>query len=307
MRIKDVVLGLIIILVWGFNFVVIVWGLEEMPPLLMGGLRFLLIATVGSWFISRPQIPIKWLFAYALTLGFGQFAFLFSAMAVGMPAGLASLVLQSQALFTLLLASLLIAEAIQRYQLIAILIAGGGLALIGWSDNGEAMTAVGFGLTLAAAACWAMGNIVNRAISQQGYKAGVGLVVWSAWIPPVPFFTLSYFVEGPVAIADSLQQFSWLSVGSLLYLAFGASILGYSLWSYLISRYPAGQIAPLTLGVPAVGLTSAALLLNETISMVQWAGILLVVVGLILNMRGAQWLAVFRKWKFAEHSGKLES
>ncbi|MDE1460901.1 EamA family transporter [Spartinivicinus poritis] len=302
MRAKDVVLGLVIVLVWGFNFVVIVWGLETMPPLLMGSLRFLLIAVIGSLFVARPQIPLKWLFAYGISLGFGQFAFLFSAMANGMPAGLASLVLQSQALFTLLLGGLLLAEAIKTYQLVAIMIAGGGLALIGWSGNGEAMTAVGFGLTLAGAACWALGNIVNRSISQQGYKASVGLVVWSAWIPPVPFFICSYLVEGPVAIVESVQQISWLAVGALLYLAFVASILGYSLWSHLISRYPAGQIAPLTLGVPAVGLTSAALCLGETVSLVQWAGIALVVFGLVINMRGEQWLEKFWSWKRVNHS-----
>lgn len=95
MSVKDTLLGLIIVLVWGFNFVVIAWGLEGIPPLLMGGLRFLLIALMGTFFVSNPQIPFRWLLLYGMTLGFGQFAFLFTAMTVGMPAGLASLVLQS--------------------------------------------------------------------------------------------------------------------------------------------------------------------------------------------------------------------
>jgi len=290
MNLKDMFLSLIIILVWGFNFVVIAWGLEGIPPLLMGGLRFLLVALIGSLIFSRPKIPLRWILAYGMTLGFGQFAFLFTAMAVGMPAGLASLVLQSQALFTLLLAQLLLKESIKPHQVIAIVIAGAGLVLIGWSNDTGAMTAIGFGLTLAAAACWAIGNIVNRTISQRGYHAGVNLVAWSAWFPPLPFFALSYLIEGEEVIIASLQSFSLVSAFALIYLAVIATILGYGLWGDLLSRYPAAQIAPLTLGVPVVGLTCAALLLNEQISLIQWGGIVLVMLALAFNMQGKRLL-----------------
>lgn len=291
MSLKDTLLSLVIILVWGFNFVVIAWGLEGIPPLLMGGLRFLLVALIGSLIFSRPHIPLRWMLAYGMTLGFGQFALLFTAMAVGMPAGLASLVLQSQALFTLLLAQLLLKEGIKSHQVMAIMLAGSGLVLIGWSNTAGVMTALGFALTLAAAACWALGNIVNRTISQKGYHAGVNLVVWSAWFPPLPFFALSYLIEGEAAISASVQNVSSLSVFALVYLAVIATILGYGLWGHLLSRYPAAQIAPLTLGVPVVGLTCAALLLNEQISLMQWGGIALVLLGLGFNMNGRRLLA----------------
>jgi len=291
MSLKDNLLGLLIICVWGFNFVVIAWGLEGLPPLLMGGLRFLLVAMIGCWFVKRPEIPFRWLAMYAMSLGFGQFAFLFTAMAVGMPAGLASLVLQSQALFTLLFASLLLKERIHSHQLLAIMVAGIGLALIGAgksvaSSGHTIMTGLGFGLTLAAAALWALGNIVNRHISESGYKLDLGLVVWSAWIPPLPFFLVSLFVEGGDTIVGSLLAIQWQSIIALLYLAVVATIIGYGLWSYLLGRYPVSQVAPLTLGVPVVGLSSAAVLLNEAISLLQWVGILLVLIGLVINVLG---------------------
>ena len=300
MSFKDSLIGLFIIFIWGINFVTIIWGLEGIPPLLMGAERFLLVAVLGSLFVKRPNIPWRWLILYALSLSFGQFAFLFSAMAFGMPAGLASLVLQSQALFTLIFAALILKEQIKPMQISAMLVAGSGLYMIGSSGAQSAtsqlvMTGVGFGLTLAAAMCWALGNIVNRSINQRGYNANIGLVVWSAWIPPIPFLVASYYFEGPELIINSLVNIDISSISALLYLALMASITGYSLWSYLLGRYPAAQVAPLTLGVPVVGLTAAAIFLNETLSWYQGGGIVLVMIGLLLNSTGECMLKFFLK------------
>lgn len=300
MSFKDSLIGLFIIFIWGINFVIIVWGLEGLPPLLMGAERFLLVAILGSLFVKRPNIPWLWLIFYALSLSFGQFAFLFSAMAFGMPAGLASLVLQSQALFTLIFAALILKEQIKPMQILAMLVAGSGLYIIGSSGvhsttSHLVMTGVGFGLTLAAAMCWALGNIVNRSINQRGYNANIGLVVWSAWIPPIPFLIASYYIEGPELMINSLVNIDISSILALLYLALMASIVGYSLWSYLLERYPAAQVAPLTLGVPVVGLTAAAIFLNETLSWQQGLGIALVLVGLLINSAGKRVFNILSK------------
>ncbi|MFT5707943.1 MAG: drug/metabolite transporter (DMT)-like permease [Oceanospirillaceae bacterium] len=300
MTLRDSLLALIIILVWGVNFVVIAMGLDGMPPLLMGGLRFLLVAVIGCWFVSWPKMPIGWIIAYALTLSFAQFAFLFFAMSVGMPAGLASLILQSQALFTLVFAFLILKEQINATQVIAIIVAGSGLAIIGLNSAdgiNSTMTAIGFTLTLVAAGCWAIGNLVTRTISQKGYKADVNLVVWSAVISCVPFFISAYLIEGPELIKTALLNISMTSLASLLYLALVATLVGYSLWSYLLSRYPAGQVAPLTLGVPVVGLASASIILDEQLGSIQIIGICVVMLGLVINMRLDKVLkkALFRK------------
>lgn len=284
---KDIVLALVIILVWGVNFVVISLGLDGMPPLLMGGLRFMLVAAIGCWFVKRPSLPLKWFIAYAVTLGFGQFAFLFTAMSVGMPAGLASLVLQSQAFFTLVFAYWLLKEQMTVTQLLAITVAGAGagLAIIGVQNSDTSMAVIGFTLTILAACCWAIGNLVTRSIARLGYKADVSLVVWSAMFSCIPFFIFSFFIEGPELMLSALLSISWVSIGSLLYLALVATIVGYSLWSYLLSRYPAGQVAPLTLGVPVIGLASASIVLEESLSNVQLLGIAVVMFGLVINMR----------------------
>ncbi|MFP6861544.1 EamA family transporter [Pseudomonas sp.] len=285
MQPKDLLLALVVIIVWGMNFVVIKVGLHEMPPMLLGALRFLLAAFPAVLFIKRPQIPLRWLLAYGLTISLGQFAFLFSAMSVGMPAGLASLVLQSQAMFTLLFAVLLLGERFRLANLFGLLVAAGGLLLIGSQGNGL-MTLAGFLLTLCAAAMWALGNIVTRKLGKVNL---VGLVVWGSLVPPLPFFALSWLLEGPEVIESALRGFTLDTLLVLVYLAFGATILGYGLWSRLLSRYPASQVAPFSLLVPVVGLTSSALLLDERLSSLQLVGALLVMLGLLLNFCGG-WL-----------------
>ncbi|WP_085299341.1 EamA family transporter [Cognaticolwellia mytili] len=286
MSLKDTLIALVIIFIWGFNFIIIAWGVESMPPLLMGGLRFLLVGLLGSLFIRKPDIPWRWMALYAFTLCFGQFSLLFSALAVGMPAGLASLVLQSQAIFTLLFSVIILKEQIKANQVLAMLIAGAGLYIIGSSGQTSNMTLIGFVFTIAAAIAWGLGNVVNRMINQHGYRANIGLVVWSSWVAMLPFFLTSYIVEGEDAIKQSLLNLNWLSFVVLFYLAIAASIIGYSLWSYLLTHYPAGQVAPLTLAVPVVGMVSAVILLDESMSAQQIWGICIVMLGLLVNTFG---------------------
>jgi O-acetylserine/cysteine efflux transporter len=283
---KDLLLALVVVIVWGVNFVVIKVGLHGVPPMLLGALRFLLAAVPAVFFVKRPKIPLRWLFAYGLTISLGQFAFLFSAMSVGMPAGLASLVLQAQAFFTLVFAVMLLRERFRAQNALGLSIAAAGLALIG-IRSGHAMTLAGFLLTLCAAACWALGNMATK---KMGKPDMLGLVVWASLIPPLPFLVLSYFLEGPPRIEAALAGIGASSIFAIAYLAFVATLLGYGLWGRLMSRYPASQVAPFSLLVPIIGLASASILLDERLSSTQIAGAVLVMAGLAVNVFGS-WVA----------------
>ena len=288
---KDLLLALLVIIVWGLNFVVIKVGLHGMPPMLMGALRFMLAAFPAILFVRRPQVPLRWMLAYGMTISVGQFAFLFYAMYVGMPAGLASLVLQSQAFFTLFFAALFLGEWLRGSNLLGLLIAASGLVLIGL-QGGQAMTLAGFALTIAAASMWALGNVVTRKLGKVNL---VGLVVWGSLIPPLPFLALSLWLEGPELISQSLRTLGVDSLLVLAYLAFGATILGYGLWSRLLSRYPASQVAPFSLLVPVVGISSSALLLGERLGGLQMVGAALVMAGLLINVWGGRLLDSWRQ------------
>ncbi|GGK00344.1 EamA family transporter [Pseudomonas matsuisoli] len=287
---RDLLLALSIIVAWGVNFVVIKVGLDGLPPMLLGALRFLLVALPACLFIKRPALPVFWLVAYGLTISLGQFAFLFEAMAQGMPPGLASLVLQAQAFFTMIFAALFIGERLRASNLLGLLVAAGGLTLIGLEGN-HVTPVHAVILTLCGAAMWALGNIITRRFGNVNL---LGLVVWGSLIPPLPFLALSLWLEGPERIATALHNIGFSSIFAIFYLAFVATLYGYSQWSVLLSRYPAGKVAPLSLLVPIVGLASAALMLGEELSDWQWVGGALVMAGLLINVFGGRMMQRLR-------------
>ncbi|QET66472.1 O-acetylserine/cysteine exporter [Citrobacter werkmanii] len=296
---KDGLLALLVVVVWGLNFVVIKVGLHNMPPLMLAGLRFLLVAFPAMFFIARPKIPLSLLLGYGLTISFGQFAFLFSAIKFGMPAGLASLVLQAQAFFTIILGAFAFGERLHGKQLVGIALAVFGvLVLIEASLNGQHVGMLGFMLTLAAALSWACGNIFNKKIMQHTARPAVmSLVVWSALIPIIPFFLASALLDGPTQIVQSLVAIDMTTILSLVYLAFVATIVGYGIWGSLLGRYETWRVAPLSLLVPVVGLASAVVLLDETLTGLQLLGALLIMAGLYINVFG------FRLRKIAQVRG----
>ncbi|MCG9076612.1 EamA family transporter [Laribacter hongkongensis] len=278
MPLADRLVALAIVAVWGFNFVVIKWGVAGVPPFLLGALRFAVAAAVGLWLVRRPQIAWRDLAVYGLTVGFGQFAFLFSAIKAGMPASLASIVLQSQAFFTLLLGFAWLGERFGRAQLAGLATGSAGLFLIGLS-SGNSLPATGFGLTVAAALCWAVSNLVVRRIVRRGGSPDMlALVVYSSLVPIVPFLLMWALFEQPAT--DWSAVLTLKSAAAVGYLALVATLFGYSQWSRLLSRHSANVVAPYSLLVPFFGVLSASLFLGETLDGLQVLGGILLVAGL---------------------------
>ncbi|WP_340279352.1 EamA family transporter [Pantoea agglomerans] len=290
MSVKDMLLALCVVVAWGVNFVVIKLGLQGMPPFLLAGLRFTLVAFPAIFFVRRPPIPLRWLVVYGMTISFGQFAFLFLAIKLGMPAGLASLVLQAQAFFTLLLGALLLAEKLRWNHIVGIIIATLGMFLLATAGM-EGQTSAGITLTtmmltLSAALSWGLGNITNKIIMRNRSVPIMSLVVWSALVPIVLFFACSLLFDGQAAIVYSLLHIGLQTVLALFYLAFVATIVGYAIWGNLLSRYETWRVAPLSLLVPVVGIITAALVLDEHLSGQQMLGAVVIILGLLVNVFG---------------------
>lgn len=288
MSLRDVLLALAVVTVWGVNFVAISWGVDEVPPLLLTSLRFACAAVPAVFFIRRPKVELGILFAYGFAIGVLQFGLLFAAIKLGMPAGLSSLVMQLQAFFTIGLAVAFLGERPGPFQLIGAVVAFAGIGAIGL-ERLEGAALVPLLMTVAAALFWGIGNIITK-------KAGsidmLGFVVWSSLVPPIPLYLASLLLEGPGALPQALGDITWRGGGALLFISYGATLFGYGLWSLLLSRYPASIVAPFTLLVPIAGIGSAALLLGETISGIEVLGSVLVFAGLLLNVFGP------RLWKW---------
>ena len=295
LRSKDLLLILTVIVVWGVNFAVIKVGVADVPPLLLGGLRFLLAAFPAVLFLRAPKVPLRLYILYGMTISVGQFSLLFTAIHMGMPTGLASLVLQSQAFFTMVFAAFWLKEQWRANQLAGLVLAAGGLVLIG-SAHGLSMPLAGFMLTIGAAAMWGCGNIVTRAVGRYGPMNQLAFVVWASLVPPLPLLLLSAWLEGPQAMATAVTHFSGTAFAALAYLAWAATLFGYGVWTALLSRYPANRIAPFSLLVPVVGLTTGWLVFGEVLRPVHFTGGALLMAGLLVNLFGARLFARL-KWQ----------
>ena len=275
-------IALLVTAIWGFNFVIIAVGLVGVPPLLLAALRFVLASLPAVFFVKKPQTSFKLIAAYGLILGVGEFGLLFCAMKLGASAGLSSIVLQVQAFFTALLAIPFLKEKMRLNQVFGMILAFAGLGLIAFSavEKGAAMPLIAFGMLILAALAWAGANLIAR---QAGPVSALGLMVWSSLFSPIPLFALSWLLEGPAAIGPALANIGWLSIGSIAYLAFISTLIGYGLWNYLIARKGASAIAPFSLLVPIFGVSSAALFLGEHFTLLHFAAAALILGGLAIH------------------------
>ncbi len=291
---RDLAAALLVVLVWGVNFVAMKFALRDFTPFQLGAARFLFAALPLALFVKPPRVPWKWVVLYGLFQGVGQFGILFVALSVGMTAALASVLLQTQVFFTALFGFVLLGERASRPLQAGMALAA--LALVCFAYNyaspgasaSSATTVVGLLLTLSAAAMWALSNIVARQLQKVSSNySPMAFVVWSGAVAVGPFIGMSWLFDNPSVRWHWLQA-GWTSWLSIAYLGWVATIVGYSLWTGLLKRHPANRVSPFGLGVPIVGLTAGMLVLGEVITPWQWAGIVLIVAALACVMLGGR-------------------
>ena len=272
-------LAVLVAAVWGVNFVVIELGLGHFPPLLFSALRFLVAALPAVFFVGRPKVAWKWIIGVGLALGVAKFGLLFIGMDRGMPAGLSSLVLQIQAVFTAVFAAVVLSERPGRMRVLGMAVALGGIALAA-VDEGTSGPLLAFLLVIAAAACWGVSNVLTRKASPPD---ALNFMIWVSTVPVLPLLALSLLFEGPDADLAALRALDWSGAGTIVYVAWGATVFGFGAWGFLLRRYPASAVAPYSLLVPVFGMSSAALLLDESVSPLRWGAAVLLVGGVTLT------------------------
>ena len=284
MTLADILTALCVVTIWGVNFVVIKIGLEDLPPVLFTALRFVFAALPLVFFVKRPQAAWPLVLAYGMFQFALQFTLLFSGIKLGLPAGLASLVIQLQAFFTIGLAVLLLGERPQAVQLLGALVALSGMGLVAVHLEGQA-TLIGFVLVVMGGLCWALANIATK---KMGQVNALSLVVWGSLVASPPLLLASWLMEGRAAWELAAHNASLTSLFTVLFQSYPNTILGFGIWSMLMRRYAAATIAPFTLLVPVAGMTSAALILGEQLEWWKVAAGALVLFGLALNQFGAR-------------------
>jgi O-acetylserine/cysteine efflux transporter len=274
--------ALLVTAIWGMSFVVIKLGVGTTPPLLLAALRFFFAAIPAIFFIARPKTDWKNVVGYGFFLGVAQFGLLFAALAIGMPASLASVVMQAQVFFTILFAAALMAERPGPHQVVGGLVAGFGLILIAWprlTGGG----AVPFLMTVLAAASWGVANIISK---RAGRVDMLSFIVWSSLVAPLPLLGLSLWLDGSERVLSALAHMDGGTLAAVAYLAYPTTIFAFGIWAYLLSRHPAATVTPFALFVPVAGILGSALILGEAMHPIEAVGGAVIVLGLAFNVFG---------------------
>jgi O-acetylserine/cysteine efflux transporter len=264
--------------IWGYNFVPARYGIAQFPPLLFAALRFAVVAIPAVFFVKRPKVSWQTVVAVGLFMGVGQFGSLYVSMRNGMPAGLASIVMQMQALWTVLFAVSLLGEQLQRRHIVGMVVAFAGLGVIA-ANRAEATPWSALGLCLFASVCWACSNIATRkARSTEPFA----LIIWASAVAPIPLFGLSFLVDGGAKISASFSNVPYKAVYGVVFAGFVGTIGAYGLWSKLLASRPASEVAPYSLLVPFFGISSAWLFLNERPAAAELVGATIMIAGVAI-------------------------
>jgi O-acetylserine/cysteine efflux transporter len=271
---RHVLLAVLVAAIWGFNFVMLKIGLDEFPPILFSALRFLAAAVPAIFFVGRPSVAWRWVVSVGLVLGVAKFSFLFIGLSAGMPGGLSSLVLQSQVIFTAVFAAVALKERPKPVQVTGIVLAVAGIGLIAW-DYGLSSPLLGFLLVIAAAACWGVANVLMRYARPADT---LRFMVWVSAVAVLPLFLLSYLTED----MSALGRLDWAGAGSIAYVAWISTLLGFGVWGFLLRRYESSVVAPFSLLVPVFGMFSAWAFLGEDLTVLRAAAGGIVLLGLAI-------------------------
>jgi drug/metabolite transporter (DMT)-like permease len=284
MNARDRLLAVIVAVLWGLNFLAVRIGLDHFPPFFFAAMRYFLLVIPVVLFVPRPQVQFRWLLIFGLGFGAVQFGFVFMAIQNGMPTGLSSLVLQASAPFTVVLGTLLLNERINRWQGIGIGLAVVGIALIA-VDRAQSATLLPVALTLIGALGWAVGNLATRKANAPN---PLHFSLWMCIIPPIPLLVLSAFAEGPttgwVDFGHSFSSEGWPGLLAVLFIVVMGTVLGSTIWTALLARHPASEVAPFSLLVPVVGIAGAWIALHERPGVLSLLGGVVVILGVLVGL-----------------------
>jgi len=286
MKPADVCIAVLVAVIWGLAFVASRIALNEFSPELMTTLRFA-VAAVPCLFVKKPDVSWPLLIAISFTLFLGQFLAQAFAIAGSVPVGLSSVIVQSQALFTIGLAAVLFGELPSRMQTTGIGIATAGLLMI-CATVGYDFSVAAFAVLMISPVSFAIGNILLRRAQDARM---FDLFAWLCLAAAVPLAGLTLVGNGAQPAWHALTQMSLTGLVCVLLLGGVSTSIAYWLWGRLLRDYPAAQVVPFALLVPFVGSAASSVVFGETFGPLRLAGMITVVGGIAVMLLAKRSLA----------------
>lgn len=282
MPFTHVLLALLVAVVWGVNFLFIKLGVDEISPLLLCAIRFTLASLPAIFFIKRPDAPLRLIITYGIVMFALQFAFMFIGMGLGMTPGMASLIIQTQIFFSLILSSIVLRDPPKLWQVIGAFVSFTGIGLIAFHVD-KTITVTGFLCLIAAAITWGFGNLITKKVKTDDM---ISLVVWGSFVAAFPMYALSLMIDGPHSFITTLHTIDWKGILAISYIVYISTWVGYGTWNWLLGRHSISTVVPFTLLVPVISLFCSALFMGEALTAWKLLAAALVISGLVINLAG---------------------
>ena len=278
MKPLDIALAIAVAVIWGVGFVLTRIAVDEMSSTLLTTIRFGITA-LPCLFLPKPKL--SWLLIVATSwLLVAQFLAQTYGMAHGVPAGLTSVIVQSQALFTVGAAALFLRELPTLQQVVGIVIAMGGLMMICFTV-GYDFSVFPFMVLMTAPVSFAFSNLLLR--RAQGVPM-LDLFAWISLVALLPLLVVLFSVDGASTTWQSLTHASLKAFACVLFLAVVGTTLGYWIWGRLLRDYSAAQVVPFALLVPFIGAAASSVTFGETFGPLRLAGMIVVVLGIAVML-----------------------
>jgi O-acetylserine/cysteine efflux transporter len=277
MKPSDIALAILVVVIWGLAFVASRIALDEFSPELMTTLRFS-IAALPCLLVPRPKVSWPILAAISFTLFLGQFLAQAYGMAHGVPVGLSSVIVQSQALFTIGFAAIAFRELPTPMQTVGIGVATAGLLMI-CGTVGYDFSVGAFAVLMISPLSFAIGNLLLRRARDVPM---FDLFAWLCLVAAIPLFALTLATDGLQPTWHAVSQMSLTGLVCMLFIGGISTSIGYWLWGRLLRDYSAAQVVPFALLVPFVGSAASSLVFGETFGPLRLSGMVTVVGGIAI-------------------------
>ncbi|EAV4981303.1 hypothetical protein E4I08_03395 [Salmonella enterica] len=293
----DLFVGFLVTVLWGANFAVIELGLRDLDPFILTFLRFTFCAFPLVFFIKKPEgISLISIALYGVIFGVGLWWVVNFAMFNGLSAGLSSVFLQFSAFFTIVLSCFFLGEKINKIHISGIVTAFVGLFMIIHFSE-ESSTIKGVFFVIIAAMSWAVCNIIVKLTRPANM---IAFIVWSSLFSAPAVLIMTVYVKGWGGVLSIPDDITVGSSFSVLFQAYITTVVGYMIWNNLMKKYPATEVAPLSLFVPVSGVITSYLFLDERLSVQQLISVIVVITGIFIFLNSARIIKLMNSRSNAE-------
>jgi len=259
MRPSDLALVLIVMVIWGLNFVFAKWGVAQFPPIFMMGLRWGIVAAVLLPFVRMPRRKLAGILLISFTLGCVHFSLMFTGLK-GTDAAVAAIATQTQVPFAALIAAVILKDRLGWRRATGMALAFVGIVIMAGEPR-HAGNLLPIFMVIAASFMWAVANIQIKQLGPvDGFALNAYLGLFAA---PQLFLTSAFLESGQFA---ALANADWVGWSAVAYMAILVTVVSYVMWFRVLRRYPVNHVMPFTLLVPVLAVVAAALLLDEPLT-----------------------------------------